>query len=121
MSIRTTINNGPSSNRVDIVILGDGYTASELSTTFTNHANNFTNYLFDGSSLTEPFGHYQNFFNTHLIDVASAQSGADDPITATMKDTAFNGTFNFNGVTDRLLYVDEALANAASSGKQPLF
>lgn len=113
MSIRTAINNGPSSNRVDIVILGDGYTASELSTTFTNHANNFINYLFDGSSLTEPFGHYQNFFNAHLIDVTSAQSGADDPITATMKDTAFNGTFNFNGVTDRLLYVDEALANAA--------
>ena len=113
MSIRTTINNGPSSNRVDIVILGDGYTTSELATTFTNHANNFINYLFDGSSLTEPFGHYQNFFNTHLIDVSSIQSGADDPVTATMKNTAFNGTFNFDGVTDRLLYIDEALANAA--------
>ena len=35
-TVETIVNNGPSANRVDIVILGDGYTAGELGLYATN-------------------------------------------------------------------------------------
>jgi hypothetical protein len=115
MSVRTIMNNGASSNRIDIVFLGDGYTSSELATTYTNHANSLVSYLFNDSLLTQPFGRYESFFNVHLIDVASNQSGADNPGTGTTRDTALNSTYFYDGQTERLLYVDDTVANSALS------
>jgi len=113
MSVRTILNNGASSNRVDIIFLGDGYTSSELAGTYTSHVNSLISYLFDDSLLTQPFGRYENFFNIHLIDVTSNESGADDPGTGTVRDTALNATYFFDGQTERLLSIDTGLADAA--------
>lgn len=113
MTVRTLVNNGASSNRVDIVFLGDGYTSSEISTTYTSHANALITYLFDESLLTQPFGQYAKFFNVHLIDVVSNQSGADNPGDGTTKDTALNSTYFYDGSTERLLYVDDVATNTA--------
>ena len=116
MAIRTLVNSGAASNRIDIVFLGDGYQASELATTYTSHAQALVNYLFDNSILSQPFGRYQKYFNVHLVDVASVQSGADDPVRGKQVNTALGSTYSFDGVTDRLLYLNDGLAKNAMNG-----
>lgn len=73
----TIMNNGPRSNRVNLVYLPDGYTSSELST-FSVHARNMNTALF----ATSPFKEYRAFFNASLVHVPSAQSGVLHPKTA---------------------------------------
>jgi len=104
---------GDSANRVDIVFLGDGYTTSEIETTYTSHVLDYLSYIFDDSALTQPFGRYENFFNIHAIDVVSNESGADNPGTGTVRDTALDASYYWDGVTARLLYVSNAKASAA--------
>ena len=113
MPIRTILNNGSPDNRVDIVILGDGYIASQLAVDFTEHARKLVEYLLRGSALTEPFGRYADYFNVHLIDLASNESGADDPGTGRIVDTALDATYFFDGATERLLSVNSEKADAA--------
>jgi len=110
---RSIASTGNSANRVDIIFLGDGYKSSEITVTYTNHILNYLSYLFDDSSLTQPFGRYENFFNIHAIDVVSNQSGADDPLAGIARDTALDASYNWDGMTDRLLYIDETKANTA--------
>ncbi|MEZ5782001.1 MAG: M64 family metallopeptidase [Rhizobiaceae bacterium] len=113
MSINTLIQNGPSSNRVDIVFLGDGYTSSQLANLYIQDIASLTDYLFSGNALTEPFGLYSDYFNVTAINVASNENGADDPSTGTFRDTALGSTYFYDGVTERLLYVDDNAAKAA--------
>jgi hypothetical protein len=109
----TVLNNGPSSNRVDIVFIGDGYTAADHTAgTYNTHVNNYMNYMFT-NSLSEPFVRYNKFFNAHAIRVDSAQSGCDEPQNGITKNTALDATYRFDGVTDRLLYFSNSKANAA--------
>ena len=108
----TFINNGPSSNRVDIVFLGDGYTAWQMGT-YQAHADAMASHLFQEGE--DPFPRYQNYFNAHRIDVISHESGADDPSTGTFVDTALDASYLWDGVTQRLLSVSTAKANAALS------
>lgn len=71
------MNNGPRSNRVNLVYLSDGYTSAELST-FSVHARNMNAALF----ATSPFKEYRTFFNASLVHVPSVQSGVLHPKTA---------------------------------------
>jgi Ca2+-binding RTX toxin-like protein len=112
-AFNTAINNGLSSNRVDIVFAGDGYQSSEIETTYSSHVSALTNYMFSGNLLSQPFGRYKNFFNVHRVDVVSAESGADDPSTNTLRDTALDASYLWDGVTQRLLYVNESKTDAA--------
>jgi trimeric autotransporter adhesin len=73
---RTVLDNGASSNRVDIVIAGDGYTFDQLATDYDQHVDSLIAYMFDDSLLTQPFGYYESFFNIHVIDAASSQTGS---------------------------------------------
>ena len=107
---------GNSANRVDIIILGDGYTSSQIASTYTSHIQNYLSYIFDDSALTQPFGRYENFFNVYAVDVVSNQSGADDPVAGVVRDTALDASYRWDGVTDRLLYVDHNKATAAMNG-----
>ena len=113
--VTTLVQNGPSSNRIDIIIAGDGYTASEITTTFHSHAGALSSYMFSGETLTQPFGRYQQFFNVHTVDIVSNESGADDPGLGIYKDTALDASYYFDGVTERLLYVNTTAADAAIS------
>src|SRR5262245_33139857 len=98
--LRAITTTGDSTNRVDLIFLGDGYTASEIESTFTTHILDYLDYVFDDSALTQPFGRYENFFNVYAVDVISNQSGADDPGTGTFHDTALDASYNWDGVTD---------------------
>jgi IgA Peptidase M64 len=63
-----------SANRVDILVLGDGYTAAEQAT-FNANAETLRLAMFD----YVPFKQYANFVNWTTTFNASAQSGADHP------------------------------------------
>ena len=110
------LDNGPAANRVDIVIAGDGYQATEIDTTYAQHVGALVDYLFSGDVLTQPFGRYGNFFNAWQVNVVSAHSGADGPTAGVVRDTALDASYLFDGFTQRLLYVDDAKANAAITG-----
>ncbi|MFT7596911.1 MAG: hypothetical protein ACI8R4_004253, partial [Paracoccaceae bacterium] len=117
MSYKTTMNTGLSDNRIDIIILGDGYQKSEFDT-LEQHAGSMTDYLFStGGLLSDPFSRYKNFFNVHVVFTASNDSGPDDPANGVFKDTAFDTTYLFDGVTDRLLYGSTNKADAVVSAE----
>jgi len=96
----TIINNGNSANRVDIVILGDGYTSSQMQK-YKNDVQAAMTQFFN----VEPFNEYRNFFNVHRIDVVSSQSGADHPERAAFVNTALDATYNCTGI-QRLICVN---------------
>lgn len=77
---------------MDIVLLGDGYTNSEMSK-YATDANNFINALF----AQEPFREYQRYFNVHRVDVISNESGIDHPDQGVFRDTALDGAYSCGG------------------------
>jgi hypothetical protein len=82
---------GPSENRLDIVIVGDGYTASEQDR-WRADAAEFANALLD----TPPFSDYPDYINVHRVDAISAESGASfDCVNdeCRIRDTAFGTIF----------------------------
>src|SRR5947207_8692537 len=76
----TVVEHGPSSNRVDVFFLGDGYTAANITAgTYANHVQSYVNYMFANSINSDPFYRYRNYFNIYRVNVTSNQSGADEP------------------------------------------
>ncbi|MFD6157146.1 M64 family metallopeptidase [Nocardia sp. NPDC060256] len=95
---------GPSSQRFDLVFVGDGYTASQLGT-YKQHAINRWNEI----TQVEPFKTYKNSFNVWAVNVVSQQSGVDNDPRGTYRNTALDMTF-WCGGTERLLCVNETKA-----------
>ncbi|MFV9550071.1 M64 family metallopeptidase [Algibacter sp. PT7-4] len=90
---------GDDDKRINLVILSEGYQASELAN-FITDATNFSNEMFNES----PFKEYANYFNIYAVKVPSNESGADDPETNTFVDTYFNATHNAFGNPYLLYY-----------------
>ncbi|MGR9046419.1 MAG: M64 family metallopeptidase [Gammaproteobacteria bacterium] len=116
------VDHGPDNARWNLVIIGDGYRASEL-TNYHTHVQNFITELRN----TPPFNELFCGINVHRIDVVSTDSGADDPGcaggTAVTVNTYFDATFctPFAGSPlDRLLSVDTALALSVATAQVPL-
>lgn len=124
------LKSGSPANRVDLLVMGDGYTtASSFDTDAANLIADFFN--------ISPYAEYQNYVNVSTLYTPSAQAGADhppydptcsgdnrsccsapqaqtDPLAGTYVDTAFNGRFcAFQ--TYRLAVVDNGLAFAVAS------
>ncbi|HEY0080285.1 MAG TPA: M64 family metallopeptidase [Pyrinomonadaceae bacterium] len=98
------VNNGSAAERFNLVLVAEGYRQSELSQ-FAAHAQQFVDRLFS----TPPFDELQCSFNVFRVDVASNESGADDPAacggTGASVATYFDASF-CNGGIQRLLLVD---------------
>jgi len=101
------LDSGPASNRVDIVFVGDGYTADQLPT-YAQHADSCLQHLFAEGE--DPFPRYRNFFNACRIDIVSNETGCDQPDNGIYRDTALNATFQ--GSTDRSLVVNHSLVSS---------
>ena len=94
--VDTTLWSGPTENRVNLVILGDGYTMAELPE-FDLAAADLADYVL----AQRPMDSYRNFFNVFSIRVPSNESGAAlDP--SALIDNYFGSTYNYAGI-DRLL------------------
>ncbi|MCA9321775.1 MAG: hypothetical protein KDB53_13620 [Planctomycetes bacterium] len=110
---------GPENNRLDIVILGDGYTASEIPL-FRTHVTNFINHYLQ----TSPFDRYQNSINIWRVEVESAQSGADHPMPCFTPEVLVNTALNSKyctGGTNRCLTADTALAQSTALLNVPAY
>ncbi|HEX8189593.1 MAG TPA: M64 family metallopeptidase, partial [Pyrinomonadaceae bacterium] len=117
--VQTIVNNGDPANRVDVVILGDGYTAAELSK-YQSDVQQFVQLMFE----QEPLREYQRFFNVHRIDVVSAESGSDHPENNTFRNTALDSAYNCSGI-QRLICanvgkVETVLTNSVAPAQRDL-
>jgi hypothetical protein len=79
--VRTLVHQGPKENRINLTILGDGYTLSEKKRFFED-AQRITDDLFKGQT----FAWYLPLFNVYAVFVPSAESGLTD---VEKKKTAF--------------------------------
>jgi hypothetical protein len=73
-SMQTILTNGPVSNRLNIVVLSEGYTSGQLAQ-FSMEATNAVN----GVLSHAPYQEYRSYFNAYAIKVASSQSGSTHP------------------------------------------
>jgi hypothetical protein len=71
------LENGTKDKRINLVILGDGYTASEQAA-FMQDATFVSNYLMN----KPPYSNYKNYFNVYALKVISQESGVKHPGTA---------------------------------------
>ncbi|HXF06831.1 MAG TPA: M64 family metallopeptidase [Blastocatellia bacterium] len=90
----TVLDNGPASNRFDIVFLGDGYQAADMGK-YDRDVRAMSEYLLS----TPPFSNYRQMFNIHKVNVISRQSGIDHPEQNLFRDTALDLTFNYGGIS----------------------
>ncbi len=104
----TILNNGPTGNRVDVVLVGDGYTSGDLPS-YINHSNNLVNSFFNEGVLDN----YRNYFNVHRVDVISNESGVDNDPQGTDRDTALDMTYYCSNIA-RLLCVNVSKASQAA-------
>ncbi|MEU5691484.1 M64 family metallopeptidase [Actinosynnema sp. NPDC020468] len=100
---------GPSDQRFDLVLVGDGYTEDDLDTYRAHVAGKWAEL-----SAVEPFKSYKDKFNVWQVDVLSPESGVDnDPALGSAKDTALDMGFWCQGRdlnTERLLCVNQTAA-----------
>ena len=99
--VKTILDNGPTENRYDLVILGDGYTEGEQGD-FDKDARNVSAALFE----EEPYKTLAGYFNVHTVFRASVESGADHPDAdpPVYRDTAYGARYDTGG-TGRCLYI----------------
>ncbi|MEO3850332.1 M64 family metallopeptidase [Streptomyces sp. B8F3] len=98
---------GSPDSRFDLVIVGDGYTASEMSL-LRQQAQAKWNEI----SATAPWEKHRQNINVWLVNVVSHQSGVDnDPTQGVNRDTALDMGF-FCGGIERLLCLSEPKAKA---------
>jgi len=100
---------GTIGERLDVVFVGDGYTAAEQGL-FHADAQSVEASLF----AYEPFKAYRNYFAIHRVEVISNESGVDNDPFGVLRDTALGMRYWCNNI-ERLLCVDVGAAYAAAS------
>lgn len=86
---KTYLKNGQPQQKVDILILPDGYTKKEMKI-FRRDVDHFMTVLFS----EKPFEQLKDKFNVYYIEVPSEQSGIDNPNKRIYTDTLFSLTYN---------------------------
>lgn len=99
--------NGAPASRLDLLILGDGYTAAQQ-TKFATDVQSLTEKFFS----QEPLKSYRKLFNVARVDLVSNLSGASH--TGASMDTALGAFYNCSGI-QRLICVDFGKVNAVLS------
>ena len=84
--------NGPAEQKVDLLILGDGYTADEMPR-FRDDVQRLVKALFD----TPPFRERKKDFNVRTIELASEDSGVDRPSDGVWRRSALGVTYDVFG------------------------
>lgn len=85
----TLLQNGPPEQKVDIVIIPDGYREREIRK-LKDDLFRFVTYFFRH----EPFKSMKDRFNIRAVLAFSRESGTDEPRKGLFKDTILNTTFN---------------------------
>ncbi|MBI3668974.1 MAG: IgA Peptidase M64 [Acidobacteria bacterium] len=107
----TLFENGPPADKVDLLLLGDGYTAAEMDK-FHADAKHLTEALF----LEEPFRHRKTDFNVRAMDLASAESGVSRPHAGVFHRSALATQYSsFDSERYVLTYDNRTLREVASA------
>ncbi|HEV3117591.1 MAG TPA: M64 family metallopeptidase [Gemmataceae bacterium] len=111
------IDNGPATQRWNLLILSDGYRSAEMAL-FATDAGDFAKTLLS----TPPFDRLRAAINVYRVDVTSIDSGAADPTacggTGASPRTYFDGSFCNNGIR-RLLEVNNLTVLSVASAQVP--
>ena len=103
--------NGPPSQKVDLLVIGEGYTAAEIPK-FHADATRLVNALFE----EEPFRSRKGDFNVWGLDLPSAESGVSRPRAGQFRRTPLSAEYNiFDSERYVLTYDNRALRDAASA------
>lgn len=111
-SLKTFQETGPRKNRINLVFLSEGFTAAELQAgLFEQRVEAFTDYLFT----REPWNRYQSYVNVYGIEIASQESGMDNPHVEpkVYRNTYFGA--GYHATIERLLLISSAGSKAAYS------
>lgn len=103
-TVRTVVQNGPSDELYDMVVLGDGYTAADQAQ-FDQDVLDVVNY-FRNTPNKFPYGAYFHLYNVHSVFRASNERGADKPPLNIFVDTAYDASY-WTGGTERCLYIGD--------------
>lgn len=90
--VYSSLNNGDPNTKIDIAIIGEGYTAAE-DQKFQNDLKRFTEVFFN----SEPCKSNKGKFNIKGVLKPSLDSGIDEPRAGIDKNTAINASFNTMG------------------------
>ena len=124
--VTTLVDNGDPDNRINFVILGDGYQASEMAD-FLADANAYVADMFS----TQPYEEYQDYFNVYAIEVPSNESGADHPgngdtdnnsglvFPVATVDTYFDSTFDYAGIHRLMVATNSTAMNNVLAANMP--
>jgi hypothetical protein len=86
------VHNGSSAEKVDILIVGDGYRKEDLAK-FRMDVKRLNDAMFN----TSPFKEHKNDFNVWTIEVLSPDSGIDKPDRGIWKNSVLGAKYNFFG------------------------
>jgi hypothetical protein len=104
--------NGPPETKVDLLVVGDGYTAAEEGK-FVTDSKRLLGLLFD---TYEPFKSRKSDFNVRLLHIPSEKSGVTRPFSWIFRRTPLSAQYGIFGSERYVLtYDDRALRNAASA------
>jgi hypothetical protein len=93
----TIITNGPAANRINLVVLSEGYQTNQLGKFLIDATNEVNNLL-----STPPYQEYRSYFNAFAISIASVDSGSDHPSAGVFKNTYFNSSYDTFGLSELL-------------------
>ncbi len=103
--------NGKSDNHVDIVILGDGYTAAEMEK-FYKDVTTLTDELFS----VEPFKSRKKDFNVRAVETPSATSGVNKPNPGVFKRSPLSMSYGaFDSERYALTYDNRTVRDVAAT------
>jgi len=109
--INSIYDNGPASEKLDIVILGDGYTAAEMDK-FKKDAKRMADVLMNH----EPFLARQNDINIRAVETPSEVSGVSRPHPGIFKRTALSAHYgSFDSERYVLAYDNRTIRDVASA------
>ncbi|HEX6178644.1 MAG TPA: IgA Peptidase M64 [Thermoanaerobaculia bacterium] len=107
----TIFESGPAAQKVDLLLIGEGYTEAELPK-FQSDAKRLVGELF----ATEPFKSRRGDFNVRALHLPSQTSGVHQPRTRDDRRTAISAEYNiFDSERYLLTYDNRALRDAASA------
>jgi hypothetical protein len=107
----TVLENGPAAEKVDLLVMGEGYTDAELPK-FQSDLKRLLGKLFD----TEPFKSRKRDFNVRALQLPASKSGVHRPRTRDDRRTALSTEYNIFDSERYVLTLDNrALRDAASS------
>jgi hypothetical protein len=109
----------PPNQAFNVVLLAEGFTNAQQ-----NDFNTACSAFVTALTGTEPFGLVAHGLNVFRVNVASNESGADDPASAggtgAVRSTYFDARFGANGLR-RLLVCDQSLALQVALAQVPAF